>query len=116
MGRDFKAEMELLTKELPKDQDGLAIDLSPFKASARKCTLQLLDMVTANKPAAGGAAQACRRKLKLLQFFLLVICHFASNNGFCKASNCNEFRAGNVASPSFSTVMFLFLTARSRWE
>jgi hypothetical protein len=39
MGRGFKAEIELLTKKLSKDQDGLAIDLSPFKASARKCAL-----------------------------------------------------------------------------
>jgi hypothetical protein len=55
MGHDFKAEMELLTKELPKGQDGLAIDLSPFKVSAHKCALQLLELVSANKPAAGGA-------------------------------------------------------------
>jgi hypothetical protein len=47
--------MELLTKELPKVEDGLAIDLSPFKASARKCALQFLELVSANKPAAGGA-------------------------------------------------------------
>jgi hypothetical protein len=56
MGHAFKAEMELLTKELSKDQDGLAIDLSPFKASACKCALQLLELVTTNKPAVGGAA------------------------------------------------------------
>jgi hypothetical protein len=31
MGHGFKAEMELLTKELPKDQDGQAIDLKLFK-------------------------------------------------------------------------------------
>jgi hypothetical protein len=56
MGHDFNPEVELLTKELPKDQDGLAIDLSPFKTSARKCALQLLELVTANKPVVGGAA------------------------------------------------------------
>jgi hypothetical protein len=56
MGHDFKAEMELLTKELPKDQDGQAIDLILFKVSVRKCALQLLELVLANKPAAGGAA------------------------------------------------------------
>jgi hypothetical protein len=56
MGHGFKAEMELLTKELPKDQDGQAIDLSLFKVSARKCALQLLELVSANKPAAGRAA------------------------------------------------------------
>jgi hypothetical protein len=56
MGHSFKADMELLTKEQPKDQDGLAIDLSHFKAPARKCALQLLDLVTANKPVAEGTA------------------------------------------------------------
>jgi hypothetical protein len=30
MGHGFKAEMELLTRELPKGPDGLAIDLSSF--------------------------------------------------------------------------------------
>jgi hypothetical protein len=37
MGYGFKADMESLTKELPKDQDGLAIDLSPFRGPARQC-------------------------------------------------------------------------------
>jgi hypothetical protein len=55
MGHGFKAEMELLTKELPKGQDGLAIDLSPFKAPRRKCAMQLLELVSANKPAAEGS-------------------------------------------------------------
>jgi hypothetical protein len=39
MGHGFKAEMELLTKELPNDQDRQAIDLSLFKVSAHKCAL-----------------------------------------------------------------------------
>ena len=56
MGYGFKADMELLTTELPKDQDGLAIDLSPFSVPARKCARQLLDLVEANKPAADGPA------------------------------------------------------------
>jgi hypothetical protein len=56
MGYGFKANMELLTTELPKDQDGLAIDLSPFSLSARKCARQLLDLVEANRSAAGGSA------------------------------------------------------------
>jgi hypothetical protein len=56
MGHGFKAEMEMLTKDLPKDEDGQAIDLSLFKVSARKCALHLLELVLANKPAAGGAA------------------------------------------------------------
>jgi hypothetical protein len=55
MGRDFKAEMEQLTKELPKDQDGQAINLTPFKVSARKCAVQLLELVPANKSTAGRA-------------------------------------------------------------
>jgi hypothetical protein len=37
MGYGFKADMESLTTELPKDQDGIAIDLSLFSVSARKC-------------------------------------------------------------------------------
>jgi hypothetical protein len=49
MGYGFKANMEMMTKELPKDQDGQAIDLSLFKASAQKCALQLLGLVSANK-------------------------------------------------------------------
>jgi hypothetical protein len=56
VGYGFKADMELLTTELPKDQDGLAIDLSPFSVPASKCTCQLLDLVEANKAATGGAA------------------------------------------------------------
>ena len=56
MGYGFKDDMELLTTELPKDKDGLAIDLSPFSLSARKCARQLLELVEANKPAAGGSA------------------------------------------------------------
>jgi hypothetical protein len=56
MGHDFKADMESLMTELPKDQDGLAIDLSPFRVPARQCARQLLDLPEANKPAAGEAA------------------------------------------------------------
>jgi hypothetical protein len=52
MGHGFKDDMELMTKELPKDQDGQAIDLSLFKASARKCALQLLELVSPNKSTA----------------------------------------------------------------
>jgi tripartite-type tricarboxylate transporter receptor subunit TctC len=53
MGYEFKADMEMMTKELSKDQDGQAIDMSLFKASARKCTLQLLGLVSANKSSTG---------------------------------------------------------------
>jgi hypothetical protein len=56
MGYGFKADMESLMKELPKDQDGLAIYLSPFRVPARQCARQHLDLVEANKPAADGAA------------------------------------------------------------
>jgi hypothetical protein len=44
--------MELLTKELPKDQHGVAIDLSSFSRPTRKCARQLLDLVEANKQTA----------------------------------------------------------------
>jgi hypothetical protein len=55
MGHGFKADMELLTKEPPKVLDGLAMDLSYFKTSAHKCTIQLLELVSTNKCIAGGA-------------------------------------------------------------
>jgi hypothetical protein len=53
MGYGFKADMERMTKELPKDQDGQFIDLSLHKLSARKCALQLLALVSANKSPVG---------------------------------------------------------------
>jgi hypothetical protein len=56
MGYGVQADMESLTKEMPKDQDGLAIDLSPFRVPAHQCAPQLLDLVEAHKPAAGEAA------------------------------------------------------------
>jgi hypothetical protein len=34
MGYGFEADMELLTMELPKDKDGIAIDLSTFSVLA----------------------------------------------------------------------------------
>jgi hypothetical protein len=55
MGHGFKADMELMKKEPPKDQDGQAIDLSLFKASACKCALQILELVSSNKSTAGKA-------------------------------------------------------------
>jgi hypothetical protein len=51
MGYGFKAVMESLTTELLNDQDGLAIDLSPFSVPVRKCARQLLDLVEVNKQA-----------------------------------------------------------------
>jgi hypothetical protein len=53
MGHGFKADIERMCKELPKEQDGQLIDLSLYKSSARKCALQLLELVSANKSAAG---------------------------------------------------------------
>jgi hypothetical protein len=55
MGHGFKADMEMMTKELPKDQDGQAIELSIFKASVQKFALQVLRLVSANKSSAGKA-------------------------------------------------------------
>nr|XP_051211213.1 uncharacterized protein LOC127328671 [Lolium perenne] len=52
MGHGFKADMEQMSKELPKEQDGQLIDLSLYKSSARKCALQLLELVSTNKSAA----------------------------------------------------------------
>jgi hypothetical protein len=55
VGHGFKADMELMTKDLPKDRDGQAIDLSLFKVSERKCALQLPELVSANKSTTGKA-------------------------------------------------------------
>ncbi|KAK1696579.1 hypothetical protein QYE76_013276 [Lolium multiflorum] len=46
MGYGFKADIEEMTKELPKGKDGQSIDLSTFTASARTCARQLLDLVS----------------------------------------------------------------------
>ncbi|KAK1618650.1 hypothetical protein QYE76_024167 [Lolium multiflorum] len=46
MGYGFKADIEEMTKELPKGKDGRSIDLSTFTASARTCARQLLDLVS----------------------------------------------------------------------
>jgi hypothetical protein len=49
MGYGFEADMELLTKALPKDKDGTAVDLSAFSRPARKCARQLLELVEVYK-------------------------------------------------------------------
>jgi hypothetical protein len=49
MGHGFKADIEQMSKELPKEQDGQLIDLSVHKSSALKCARQLLELVSANK-------------------------------------------------------------------
>jgi hypothetical protein len=64
MGYGFKADMEMMTKELPKDRDGQAIDLSLYKASARKCALQLLGLVSANKSSAGKAGPSLSTQIQ----------------------------------------------------
>ncbi|KAK1608508.1 hypothetical protein QYE76_032181 [Lolium multiflorum] len=52
MGHGFKANIEEMSKEPPKDQDGQFIDLGIFKASAVKCACQLLDLVSSEKTSA----------------------------------------------------------------
>nr|XP_051212339.1 uncharacterized protein LOC127330007 [Lolium perenne] len=53
MGHGFKDDIEQMSKELPKEQDGQLIDLSGHKASMLKCARQLLELVSANKSATG---------------------------------------------------------------
>ncbi|KAK1684390.1 hypothetical protein QYE76_045238 [Lolium multiflorum] len=45
MGHGFKANIEEMSKELPKDQDGRFVDLGAFKTSALKCARQLIELV-----------------------------------------------------------------------
>ena len=49
MGYGVEAEFEELSKALPIEEDGTAIDLSPFTKSTRTCARQLIDLVEANK-------------------------------------------------------------------
>jgi hypothetical protein len=51
MGHGFKADVEQISKELPKEQDGQLSDLSIHKSSALKCARQLLELVSTNKSA-----------------------------------------------------------------
>ncbi|KAK1693699.1 hypothetical protein QYE76_010396 [Lolium multiflorum] len=53
MGHGFKADIEKMSKELSKDQDGQFIDLGIFKTSAIQCARQLLDLVSSEKTPAG---------------------------------------------------------------
>jgi hypothetical protein len=48
MGYGFKGDIEEMTKELPKEQDGQLVDLSAFKASALTCARQLLELVSSS--------------------------------------------------------------------
>ncbi|KAK1693731.1 hypothetical protein QYE76_010428 [Lolium multiflorum] len=45
MGHGFKADIEEMSKELPKEHDGQLVDLSAFKTSALKYARQLLELV-----------------------------------------------------------------------
>jgi hypothetical protein len=101
MGHVFKAEMELLTKEMLKDQDGQAIDLILFKVAARKCALQLLELVSANKSTAGRAGPSLWTQTQAPRFFLLPSCNlivWLKQLPFLRPFDCNEFHAGKFAS------------------
>jgi hypothetical protein len=45
----FEADMERLTKALPKNEDGSTVDLGLYNDSARKCACQLLKLVEDQK-------------------------------------------------------------------
>jgi hypothetical protein len=49
MGYDIEADFEELSKALPKEEDGTAIELSSFTKSACTCAHQLIDLVEASK-------------------------------------------------------------------
>ncbi|KAK1615188.1 hypothetical protein QYE76_020705 [Lolium multiflorum] len=49
MGHDFKANIEEMTKELLKEQDGQFVDLSVFTTPALTCARQLLELVLSRK-------------------------------------------------------------------
>ena len=53
MGHGFKADIEEMSRELPKEQDGQFVDLGAFKTSALKCARQLLELVSAKKSSVG---------------------------------------------------------------
>ena len=53
MGYGFKGDIEEMTKELPKEQDGQFVDLSAFKSSALTCARQLLELVSSRKSSVG---------------------------------------------------------------
>jgi phosphopantothenate synthetase len=84
MGYGFEADMEMLTKELPKDQQGVAIDVSSFSRAARKCARQLLDLVEANKQPLTKLPQAFRLKPKLHEKVCCVVIN-TLNNAFLKS-------------------------------
>jgi hypothetical protein len=49
MGYGVEAQFEELSKALPVEEDGTAVDLNAFARSARLCARQLIDLVEANK-------------------------------------------------------------------
>jgi hypothetical protein len=53
MVHGFKADIEEMSEDLPKDQDGKYVDLGEFQTSALKCARQLLELVSTKKSSAG---------------------------------------------------------------
>jgi hypothetical protein len=49
MGYSFEANMERLTKALPKNEDGSAVDLGLYSNPAYRCARQLLKLIEAQK-------------------------------------------------------------------
>jgi hypothetical protein len=49
MGYGFEADMEQLTKALPKNKDATTVDLGIYSDPACKCARQLLKLVKAQK-------------------------------------------------------------------
>ncbi|KAK1605915.1 hypothetical protein QYE76_029588 [Lolium multiflorum] len=58
MGHGFKADIEEMTKELPKGQDGQFVDLSVFTTPALTCARQLLGLVSSRKTSTGPSLSA----------------------------------------------------------
>jgi hypothetical protein len=56
MGYGFEADIELLTKSLPKDKVGAAVDLSSFSRLPHNCARRLLEFVEPNKQTVAEAA------------------------------------------------------------
>jgi hypothetical protein len=67
MGYGFEADLERLTKALPKNKDGSIVDLGLFNDSVRICTGQLLKLVDdQNKKIASDAAPSSSTQTQAL--------------------------------------------------
>jgi hypothetical protein len=95
MGHGFKANIEEMSKELPKEQDGRLVDLGAFKISALKCARQLLELVSANKSSIGPSMSNQTQALDYIVVILLLVETMSCHKTFY---DCNKFCAGNVAS------------------